>query len=77
MTDPGMEQGCDQCPHQFLRHRLVKLGEDIHDGGVIVCPSRGCRCVHMWAVAGQEHPPIPEVKVLTQIWAYVQGGHAD
>jgi hypothetical protein len=63
---------CPQCEHPFDSHAMVAIFEDTMDGGVIICPTRGCACQSTWSVSPRPKPELPPQWELDQIRAQVQ-----
>jgi hypothetical protein len=69
---------CGRCGHDFGNHACVATTKDPMNGGIILCPRRGCRCYSTWSpnYPGQEsHMPrrVPDSEELAdlheRIWA--------
>lgn len=63
---------CPQCDHPFDDHSFAAIFESPMDGGIIVCPIHGCRCVSTWAVKGRMKPAMPPQSVIDQVQAQIQ-----
>lgn len=50
---------CPQCPEPFDDHIVMPTSADPLDGGIILCPHKGCECVTMWSPAGRDVARIP------------------
>jgi hypothetical protein len=51
---------CGRCGDDFDEHVMVATSGDPMDGGIVLCPNRGCPCYSTWSphYAGQEsHTP--------------------
>lgn len=47
------------CQHPFDDHILMPTAVDPQDGGIVLCPHRGCECLTTWAVEDREVARIP------------------
>lgn len=51
---------CAQCEHDFDDHVVMPTAVDPADGGIILCPSKGCLCFTTWSVANRGVARIPD-----------------
>lgn len=45
-----MEGKCKICPHDFAPHVLIPTKNDPMEGGILLCPEKGCDCFGTWDV---------------------------
>jgi hypothetical protein len=60
----GHNESCG-CDHPFDDHILVAYEEPM-DGGLMLCPANGCKCVNTWSVEGQEEGVMPPPHVIAE-----------
>lgn len=47
---------CDLCGHLFDPHAVVATTGNPMDGGIILCPEKGCTCYSTWSVIPKTPP---------------------
>jgi hypothetical protein len=73
MDAKGM--ACQQCGDLFDPHVMVPTSEDPRDGGIILCPVKGCQCYATWdAGSGRPEVRIPSNHEITKLRENVQAG---
>ena len=65
---------CFECGHLEAAHVNVPLGESKVQGGVTMCPRKGCMCLGTWAPPGHPQPGLPDVQQLRVLWEFVWAG---
>lgn len=48
------DDSCGQCSHIFDAHFVLRTGDEVTDGGLIICDEDGCPCLATWAPDGHE-----------------------
>jgi len=74
MLDDDEDDRCGHCGHPSGPHQFVRTGPTNDDGGVIVCPVKGCTCWVTWTPEWMdpESVKIPDAEHWIAILAQVQ-----
>jgi hypothetical protein len=51
---------CQQCGHPSDPHALFATTGDPMEGGIMLCPVRGCRCYSTWGVGDAPAVRVPD-----------------
>jgi hypothetical protein len=67
-------QPCEECEHPGDDHSLIPTGLTPLDGGVMLCPTPGCRCFSTWSYGAgtQDMIRLPDEAELAAMRAIVQ-----
>lgn len=72
------EESCAQCGHPSGPHAVVATTGDPKEGGVMLCPVKGCMCYATWALpqlgGSRDTVRVPDERELAEIRRMVQGG---
>lgn len=55
------------CEHSLDDHILMPTALDPRDGGIVLCPHKGCECLTMWAVEHRDVVRIPSDREIAEL----------
>lgn len=59
--------GHTDCPHPFDDHILMPTAVDPKDGGIVLCPHKGCECLTTWALEDRSVARIPSAQEIAEL----------
>lgn len=66
---------CEHCQHPFDPHVMIATTADPDDGGMMICPKRGCSCASTWGTNGNPPKRMPEPAEVEELRRRVQSGN--
>jgi len=77
MTGDVMQPGdpCWQCADPFDPHAMIPTGQTNMDGGIILCPVKGCLCLLTWGTKNRpaDAVAVPNDTIITALRKQLQG----
>lgn len=60
---------CVRCQHPWNPHAMIAFSGNPADGGIALCPVKGCQCliVWRWAAYGRPPPNLPPSEVIARL----------
>lgn len=65
---------CARCEHPMDDHCMYSLTENPMNGGIVLCPSLGCRCLGTWGIGGRPVPKLPPQETIEELRQQIQSG---